>query len=90
MLMINPLRAMSIDDLKTTSKKRGRIDDTRYFVESILDVTFEDPKSPKLGNCKILIKWSGYPEQWHYLLDVPDIRMTEALVQYVKSRPNLA
>jgi hypothetical protein len=62
----------------------------RYFVESILDVSFEDPKSPKLGNCKILIKWSGYPEQWHYLLDVPDIRMTEALVQYVKTRPNLA
>ena len=63
--------------------------ETRYDVESILDVTFEDPERPKLGNCKVLIKWSGYPEQWHYLLEVPDVRETEALVNYVKLHPSL-
>jgi hypothetical protein len=62
---------------------------TRYYVESIVDHAFEDPKSPKLGNCKLLIKWSGYPEQWHFLLEVPDIRETEALLNYVKARPSL-
>ena len=29
--------------------------ETRYYVESILDVTFEVPERPLLGNCKILI-----------------------------------
>ena len=64
--------------------------ETRYFVSEILDHCFDVPTAPKLGNCKLLVKWVGYPEQWHYILDVPDLRMTEALVRYVKSHTDLA
>jgi hypothetical protein len=63
----------------------------RYFVEAILDHTFEGPGAPKLGNCKLLVKWSGYEQaEWHYLAETPDLRQTEALVQYVKLHPKVA
>ena len=65
--------------------------ETRYFVSEIIDHCFDVPSAPKLGNCKLLVKWTGYPTPtWHYVLEVPDIRMTEALVQYVKTHPSLA
>jgi transposase InsO family protein len=65
--------------------------ETRYFVSEIIDHCFDVPSAPKLGNCKLLVKWAGYPAPtWHYVLEVPDIRMTEALVQYVKTHPSLA
>ena len=62
----------------------------RYIVSEILDHRFDSPSEPRLGNCQILVKWAGYPESWHYLIHVPDIRSTEALVEYVKTHPNLA
>ena len=65
--------------------------ETRYFVSEIIDHSFDLPSAPKLGNCKLLVKWTGYPTpSWHYVLEVPDLRMTEALVKYVKTHPSLA
>lgn len=65
--------------------------ETRYFVSEIVDHCFDVPSAPKLGNCKLLVKWTGYPTAtWHYVLEVPDLRMTEALVKYVKTNPSLA
>ena len=62
----------------------------RYFVEAILDHSFEKPGKPKLDNCKLLVKWTGYAEaEWHYLAEVPDLRQTEALVRYVKQHPSI-
>ena len=62
----------------------------RYFVEAILDHSFEKPGKPKLDNCKLLVKWTGYAEaEWHYLTEVPDLRQTEALVRYVKQHPSI-
>jgi hypothetical protein len=65
--------------------------ETRYYVSDIIDHCFDIPSAPKLGNCKLLVKWTGYPTPtWHYVLEVPDLRTTEALEQYVKSHPSLA
>ena len=65
--------------------------ETRYFVSEIIDHCFDVPSAPKLGNCKLLVKWTGYSTPtWHYVLENPDLRMTEALVKYVKTHPSLA
>ncbi len=65
--------------------------ETKYFVSEIIDHCFDLPSAPRLGNYRLLVIWTGYPTpSWHYVLEVPDLWMSKALVKYVKSSPSLA
>lgn len=61
----------------------------RYFVQAIIDHKFEG-KGQRINNCKLLVHWTGYEPEWCLLSEVPDLRQTEALVQYVKEHKDLA
>lgn len=61
----------------------------RYFVQAIIDHKFEG-KGQRINNCKLLVHWTGFETEWCLLSEVPDLRQTKALVQYVKEHEDLA